>query len=147
MKKKRNFDKFAEELQKQIDRKDQEDFSAYALDLGKNPYHYGSMTNPSIIHAWRGPCGDKLTFYLKIKNDIVENATFELEGCTTAAMAASQTIKMIENKTIDEIRKITDKEVLIALGKFPSESEHCATLSIKTLNYTLHKYKNQDKND
>ena len=133
------FDDFVKDLQTIIDDKVYEDFSTYALELGKNPYKYGKLppNKISVQRNWRGSCGDSVTFYLNLENDIIQDISYETDGCTTSSIAASQTAKMADKKTIIEALQLTDKQVLTALGKFPEDNYHCATLSVTTLHLAL----------
>ena len=136
------FDDFVNDLQNNIDAKVHEDFSPYALELGKNPYKYGKLppNKISVQKNWRGSCGDSVTFYLDIKNDIIQDIRYETDGCTTSSIAASQVTKMVDKKSIKQALQLTDKQVLTVLGKFPEENYHCITLSITTLNLALKDY-------
>ena len=77
---------------------------------------------------------------LFIENDIIQDISYETDGCTTSSIAASQTAKMADKKTIKEALQLTDKQVLNALGKFPKENFHCATLAITTLHLAIKDY-------
>ncbi|MHA1721104.1 MAG: iron-sulfur cluster assembly scaffold protein [Promethearchaeota archaeon] len=144
------FDNFVKDLQNQIDTKVYEDYSLYALELAENPYKYGILPSDeiSIQKKKRGSCGDSVTFYLKINNDRIEDIRYETDGCTTSSIATSQTTKMVDNKTVEEALQLTDKQVLDALGKFPEDSYHCATLAVDTLHLALNEYiKLKNKNE
>lgn len=138
----KEFDDFVKDLQTIIDDKVSEDFSAHALEFGKNPYKYGKLppNKISVQKNWRGSCGDSITFYLNIENDIIQDIRYETDGCTTSSIAASQTTKMIDKKTIEEALQLTDKQVFAALGKFPMENFHCATLAVTALHLALKEY-------
>ncbi len=143
----KEFDNFVNDLQNTIDVKVHEDFSTYALELGKNPYKYGKLppNQISVQKNWRGSCGDSVTFYLNIENDIIQDIRYETDGCTTSSIAASQTTKMVDKKSIKEALQLTDNQVLTALGKFPEDNYHCATLSVTALQLALKDYLESNK--
>ena len=138
----KGFDEFVKDLQTVIDDKVYEDFSAYALELGKNPYKYGKLppNKISVQKKWRGSCGDSIIFYLNIENDIIQEISYITDGCTTSSIAASQTAKMADKKSIKEALQLTDKQVLEALGKVPEENYHCATLAVTTLQFAINDF-------
>jgi len=149
MKKKENkdesfkeFDDFVKDMQNSIDAKVHEDFSAHALEFGKNPYKYGKLPSNkiSVQKNWRGSCGDSITYYLNIEGGRIQDIRYETDGCTTSSLAASQCTKMADKKTIEEALQLTDKQVLEALGKFPKENYHCATLAVTTLHLAIKDY-------
>ena len=133
------FDDFVKEMQNTIDKKVYEDFSDYALSLAENPYKYGKLPSNeiSVQKNWRGSCGDSVTYYLSIEKGIILNISYETDGCTTSSIAASQTAKMVDKKSIKEALQLTDKQVLAALGKFPKENYHCTTLAVNALHLAL----------
>lgn len=98
-------------------------------------------------------CGDKLTLFLEIKNDIIENASFKGEGCAISTASASLMTEALKGKTILEAKQLfnqfhhlmtTDNHVgdlgkLIILGgvrEFPMRVK-CATLAWHTLQAAL----------
>ena len=138
----KEFDDFVKDLQNVIDSKVREDFSSYALEFVDNPYKYGKLplNKISVQKNWRSSCGDTITYYLNIENGIIQDISYETDGCTTSSIAASQCAKMADKKTIKEALQLTDKQVLSALGKFPVENNHCATLSVTTLHLAIKEY-------
>ena len=138
----KEFDDFVKDLQNIIDNKVYEDFSTYALEFVDNPYKYGKLplNKISVQKKWSSSCGDSITFYLNVENDIIKNISYETDGCTTSSIAASQTALMADKKTIKEALQLTDKQVLAALGKFPKENYHCATLAVTTLHLAIKDY-------
>jgi len=140
--KKSKFDIFVEELQKEIDEEERRVFSEKVIAEYHNPYHFGKMENPTIQGKYRGWCGDSLQFFLKLDEDQkIKEATFITDGCGATTACDSMMVKLIENKTIEEASKITEKDLKEALGGLPPENDHCATLAVKTLEETLKKCK------
>ncbi len=135
----KNFDEFVQGLQDEIDRKDQTDFSEYAIQLSHDLKHIGKIDAAKnvLIHEWQGPCGDSVKWFLQIDSEHVSKARFQTNGCITADMASEQTARMIEHKSLAEIRQLTNQEILDALQKFPPESHHCVELALHSLNLTL----------
>lgn len=141
-------DKIAEELQAEIDAKDAQDFSAHALFLARNPVNRGSLpiSDPSVIYSKvSSDCGDTIIFYLQIQMDLIKKITFELEGCAVCSIAASQLILLSEGKTIQEAMRITAKDMIQALGKFPQENFHSIGLAIKGLHQAIEQYLHKAK--
>ncbi|UYP47543.1 hypothetical protein NEF87_003828 [Candidatus Lokiarchaeum ossiferum] len=136
------FDDLVNDLQNQVNQKDQADFSPYALSLAQNPYHNMKLDpEPDVyIHEWQGPCGDSVCWYLKIVDNFIQEAYFSTNGCMTAIIASSQTAKMVHHQYIADVRKLTHEQVLHALGKFPEADHHCITLALNSLNLTLNLY-------
>jgi nitrogen fixation protein NifU and related proteins len=137
------FDKIAAEIQAEIDANDHKDFSDHALKLAGQPVHYWALPSntPDVISAdGMSSCGDHLIFHLQIQNKTINQMSFELKGCAVTSIVASQTILLAEKKTTAEAKNITSKTILDALGKFPSENEHCAILAANVLQKALTLY-------
>ena len=136
------FDNFLVGLQDEINEQNRQDFSAYALDLGKNPYNYkeleGSVT--TFKRAWQGPCGDTIYIELNIQDDRIIDCGYHVDGCVASVIAGSQALKLVDEQTIMNVRRITEKDVLDALGTFPEENWHCVKLALTTINMTLDDY-------
>ena len=141
------FDDLMKDLQDHVNQKDQEDFSAYALALAKQPFHYNQLSpSPNIYtNEWQGPCGDSVCWYLEVVDDFIEQAYFTTSGCMTSIIASSQTAKMAHQQKVSDTRNLSHAQVLQKLGKFPEEDHHCITLALTSLNLTLDLYKNEKK--
>ena len=112
------------------------------MDHYKNPRHKGKLKNPDIIHKKVNmPCGDEITIYLNIKNNKVEEISFEGFGCVISQSSASILTDKILNKNVDDVLKISDDEVL-DLIHIPKESirRKCALLSLYAIREAIDKY-------
>ena len=136
-----DFDKFVEELQKEIIQKELEVFNEKIVEIFHNPKNWGKMEGEDIIsEAYRGPCGDLMEFYLKIKDGIIEKATFITDGCGASVAAGSQTTILIEGKDIEYAKNLKPEDIDKALNGLPEDHKHCAELCVRTLRKVLKKY-------
>jgi nitrogen fixation NifU-like protein len=122
-------DKLAEELEKEV-------WAAYTeavRDHAQNPRNAGSLPNADGFAVVTGPCGDTMKIWLRVKEEVIQEATFWTDGCGTTIAAGSMITEMAKGKTIREAMRITGKDVLDALGGLPEESQHCALLAANTL--------------
>lgn len=88
-----------------------------AIELYVNNVNVGELENSTVVTTYLGPCGDLIKLYLRInKKGIVEDAKFYYLGCPGSAASASAMIELVKGKTIDEAKKITENDVLNALG-------------------------------
>ena len=70
-----------------------------------------------------------MKMYLKIKDNKIDDVKFETFGCGSAIASSSIATEMIKGKTIDEALKITNKDVVDALGGLPAYKLHCSVLA------------------
>ena len=109
----KDLDEIVKSIQEKIDEQDLRDFSQKALSLAENPYKMGILEGKNIIsEQYRSSCGDLLTLYVDIQNNIIDDISFELNGCFTSKIAASQMVKMVYKKSLEEALNLTSKEQL-----------------------------------
>jgi nitrogen fixation NifU-like protein len=140
-----DIDKWVEDLQKEIIEEAIMRYNEYIVELIQNPKNWGKPKNDeiSVWHAYEGPCGDTMQFFLKIKNDIIEKANFITDGCGATVAAGSQTTMMIEGKPLEFVENLKPIDIDKALGGLPDDHKHCAELAIRTLTRAIDKYKYQ----
>ena len=69
------------------------------LDHGKTPRNVGTLTHANHIKAGHNPlCGDKLTLYLVVKQNKIEEVLFEGNGCAISMASASLMTEIIKGK-------------------------------------------------
>ena len=129
-------DKLIEELQQEM----WADYSPVVIDLAQNPRNVGMIHDADGFASVTGPCGDNIEIWLKVHDGIIKEATFWTDGCGTTIAAGSMITEMAKEKTIDEAMRITQQDVLDALGGLPEESVHCALLAANTLKETIKDY-------
>ena len=80
------------------------------LDHNKRPRNFGKL-EPSDAHAdGHNPlCGDRLSVFLKMDGDRVEDIRFEGKGCAISTASASLMTEAIKGKQKAEIGSLFDK--------------------------------------
>ena len=80
------------------------------LDHGKNPRNKGKcdgFTNDAKAH--NPLCGDKVHIFLKLNNEkLVEDLSFEGEGCAISLASASILTELTKGKALSFIKKISE---------------------------------------
>ena len=115
----------------------------------KNPKNVGSIENADAIgEAGALACGDKLKIYLKIdKNGVITDAKFQTFGCGSAVASSSILTEMIIGKTVQEARKITNKDIADELDGLPPEKMHCSVMGHEALEDALKNYFGEEKKE
>lgn len=117
------------------------DYSEKVMDHYRNPRNVGSIDNADAVGiAGSLTCGDQLKIYLKIENNIVTDAKFQTFGCGSAVASSSILTEMIIGKTLEEVKKITNKDIADELGGLPPEKMHCSVMGYEALEDALKKY-------
>lgn len=127
------------------------------FDHNRNPRNFRIMEDANRkVEGFNPLCGDRLTLFLKIENNIIVDASFQGQGCAISTASVSLMTEIIKGKTeveanalFNQFHQITtgkSEEIqLEALGKlavlagvreYPARVK-CATLAWHTLDAAL----------
>jgi nitrogen fixation NifU-like protein len=115
-------------------------YSETVIDHAMNPRNLGDIQDADGFARVTGPCGDTMEVWLKVKNNTITDINFMTDGCGTSIASGSMMTEMAKGKSIGEASKISQRDILNALGGLPEESEHCALLSANTLKVAIRDY-------
>ncbi len=88
------------------------------LDHSKHPKNYHKIENASHQAEGFNPlCGDHFNLYLKVKEGLIEDVSFEGAGCAISKASASIMTSIVKGKTIAEATKIFKKFHEYVTGK------------------------------
>ena len=140
---KEQFDKFADELQKEIIDEELKIYNEHIVTLFHNPQNWGKLSpeETSITHAYKGTCGDTMEFYLKIRNNVIEKITFLTDGCGASVATGSQTTLLLQGKSLEFAGNLKAEDIDSALHGLPEDHKHCAELAARTIKQAIEKYK------
>lgn len=117
------------------------EYSEKVLDHYRNPRNVGKIDNADLIgEAGSLACGDSLKLYLKLDGNKIADAKFQTFGCGSAVASSSILTEMIIGKTLDEVKKITNKDIAEELDGLPQEKMHCSVMGQEALEDALKKY-------
>jgi nitrogen fixation NifU-like protein len=88
-------------------------------------------------------CGDSLTLYIKVKDEVIEDISFLVFGCVAAIATSSMTTELVKGKSLDEALKLTDTDITEALGGLPENKLHCSVLGATALKNAIENYRNK----
>ena len=128
------------------------------LDHSQHPHNFERLESADRIVVGHNPlCGDKITLYLCLDHNQINNLTFDGTGCAISMASASIMTEMANHQNIDDMQHDIDKMIrqfaasdsdevtvegdMAALGgvrAFPSRIK-CVTLAWKTLEAALQK--------
>jgi nitrogen fixation NifU-like protein len=82
-----------------------------------------------------------MSFYIKVKDDVIDDVKFKTFGCGAAIAVSSMVSEMAKGKTLDEAMKITNASVAQELGGLPPNKMHCSNLGADALHKAIEDYK------
>jgi nitrogen fixation NifU-like protein len=126
------------------------------IDHSRHPRNFREMSDANH-HAdgFNRLCGDKLTLYIKLENNIISDISFKGSGCAISTASASLMTEQLKGKTAEEAEQIFNTfhqllttqtsannnlgklTVLSGVREYPSRVK-CATLAWHTLHAALH---------
>ncbi len=120
-------------------------YSEKVMDHFMNPRNVGEIENPDGVGEVGNPiCGDMMAFFIKVKDNRLEDVKFKTFGCGAAIAVSSMVSEMAKGMTLDEAMKITPRSVADELG-LPKQKFHCSNLGAQALHKAIEDYLNKKK--
>ncbi|MCC6714757.1 MAG: SUF system NifU family Fe-S cluster assembly protein [Gammaproteobacteria bacterium] len=127
------------------------------VDHNRSPRNFRQMADATCMAAGHNPlCGDQLTLFLKLRDDVIEDVSFQGSGCAISMASASLMTEILKGKSESEATRLFDKfhalvtdagdetdpdlgklAVLAGVRQYPSRIK-CAVLSWHAMNAALH---------
>lgn len=130
------------------------------LDHSKNPRCHGELDNyTSKAHGHNAMCGDKITLYLQVEDNIIKDISYVSSGCAISVASASLMSEQLKGRSLEEAENIFsnfhemltgnpvnntnvelsslgDLSILKGVNRFPTRIK-CATLAWHALSDAL----------
>jgi len=121
-------------------------YSQKVMEHFMNPRNVGEIEDADGIGEVGNPiCGDMMTFYIKVKDNRLEDIKFKTFGCGAAIAVSSMVSEMAMGKTLDEAMKITPQSVADELEGLPKQKFHCSNLGAQALHKAIEDYLKKKK--
>ena len=116
-------------------------YSQKVLDHFMNPRNVGAIENPDGEGVVGNPvCGDLMTFHIKVEDGLLADVKFKTFGCGAAIAVSSMVSEMAVGKTLEEAKKITNRDVADELDGLPDQKMHCSNLGADALHAAIQDY-------
>ena len=123
-------------------------YSEKVMEHFMNPRNVGEIENADGVGEVGNPvCGDMMTFYIKVKDDRLEDVKFKTFGCGAAIAVSSMVSEMAKGRTLAEAMKITPKSVADELQGLPKQKFHCSNLGAQALHKAIEDYLSKKKSE
>jgi len=121
-------------------------YTEKVMEHFQNPRNVGQIKEADGIGKVGNPvCGDLMTFYIKVKDNRIEDVSFQTFGCGAAIAVSSMVSEMAKGKTIPEAMEITNADVAEELGGLPKNKLHCSNLGADALHAAIEDYRKKTR--
>jgi len=119
-------------------------YSKKVIDHYENPRNVGKMDDKDrrvgtgMVGA--PACGDVMRLQIRVnEKGVIEEALFKAYGCGSAIASSSLVTEWVKNKTIPEVLKITNQEIVDELA-LPPVKIHCSVLAEDAIKAAVEDY-------
>ncbi len=116
-------------------------FSDKVIEHFMSPQNLGDMPDADSMGICGEPgCGDFLAIFIKVKDNVIADISFLVDGCVAAVASSSMATELAKGKTLDEAIQITDQDIVKALDGLPEHKLHCSVLGATALKNAIENY-------
>ncbi|NCX93721.1 MAG: SUF system NifU family Fe-S cluster assembly protein [Gammaproteobacteria bacterium] len=93
------------------------------IDHGRRPRNFHALPDATQIQIGHNPlCGDQLTLFLKVKEGIIEDLSFEGQGCAISMASSSLMTEKLKGMPLTEALQLFETIHQMLLGKSEPQS-------------------------
>ncbi|MDD5312158.1 MAG: Fe-S cluster assembly scaffold protein NifU [Dehalococcoidia bacterium] len=123
-------------------------YSEKVMQHFMNPHNVGEIPDADGVGEIGNPvCGDMMTFYIKVKDNKLEDVKYKTFGCGAAIAVSSMVSDMVKGKTLEEALEVTPSMVAKELEGLPKNKFHCSNLGAQALRKAIRNYAIKNKID
>jgi len=116
-------------------------YSEKVMQHFMNPHNVGEIEDADGVGEVGNPvCGDMMTFYIKVKDNRIEDVKYKTFGCGAAIAVSSMASDMVKGKTLQEALLMTPAMVAQELEGLPKNKMHCSNLGAQALRKAIRNY-------
>lgn len=96
------------------------------LEYNRNPRNFQTLESAThVAHGLNPLCGDDYHVYLRIEDDVIQEASFDGHGCAISKASASIMTMELVGKTVDEAHAMFAEFQNMTQGEATGECDHC----------------------
>jgi nitrogen fixation NifU-like protein len=84
----------------------QELYQEVILDHNRRPRNFRVLEGGRKADGYNPLCGDRLTVYLHVENDVITNISFQGSGCAISKASASLMTESVKGQTVAEVDRL-----------------------------------------
>lgn len=123
-------------------------YSEKVMEHFRNPRNMGEMKDADALgEVGNAVCGDLMYIYIKVKNNHIDDISFQTFGCGAAIATSSMITELAKGVTLDEAMKITRDDIAGSLDGLPPIKMHCSNLASDGLRKAIENYRAKQKKE
>lgn len=80
------------------------------LDHNRRPRNFRAIEQPTHSAEGHNPlCGDEVTVFVQLNGDVIEDVSFEGQGCAISKASASLMTSRLKGRTLAEVRDVATR--------------------------------------
>lgn len=104
------------------------------LDHNRRPRNFHPMEHASCSADGKNPnCGDQLTVWLRVEDDVVSDVSFQGQGCAISKASASMMTDAIKGKSRASVVELYEKVHKLVTGEDPALAKDKEMGSLRAL--------------
>jgi nitrogen fixation NifU-like protein len=107
----------------------QELYQEVILDHNRQPRNFRALEQGRQAEGDNPLCGDRLTVYLRLDNDVIADVTFQGSGCAISKASASLMTESVKGKTVAEANQLFSRFQLMITASPDSPVDHLGKLT------------------
>ncbi|HPE36550.1 MAG TPA: iron-sulfur cluster assembly scaffold protein [Spirochaetales bacterium] len=118
-------------------------YTPQVIDHFTNPRNVGELAPEDTDgYACIGDpgCGDEMKLWIQVREGRIQRIAFKSYGCPGAISTSSMLTELASGLSVEEASRITDDDVVNALGGIPENKKHCSLLGVQALQAALASY-------
>ncbi len=122
-------------------------YSEKVMDHFMNPRNVGEIPDADGVGTVGNPvCGDMMAFYIKVDDEgHLADVKFKTFGCGAAIAVSSMVSEMAKGMTLEEAKKLSNKDVANELDGLPPNKMHCSNLGADALHKAIEDYESRGR--
>ena len=100
------------------------------LDHNRRPRNFRALDAGSKAEGYNPLCGDRLTVYLRVEDDVIKEATFQGSGCAISKASASLMTDVVKGKTVAEAEALFERFHRVVTASPDAPVEDLGKLSV-----------------
>jgi len=116
-------------------------YNETVIDHFTSPRNVGEIDNADGFALVGDPaCGDQMKLWIKVDAGYIVDIKFKSFGCPGAIATSSMATTLAMGMSLDEAKRLTDDDIVRALGGIPSNKEHCSLMGVGALQAAIRDY-------